>query len=556
MKKTKFSFKSIAFLSLILVVSVSCDRDFTNIESGLEGIQNFDGLSKKFPLLTYTKTATPFSTDPNDLVGVQTNRLSSGFLGVYSDPNLAAFGRTTASMVTQIVPNQFNPTFGTNPVVESVILNIPYYSTLLETDADGNSTYKLDSIVGNTSVAFKVAVYKNNYLLRDLDPSTGFDEPQAYYSNQEDLFYSQEGELLFEDSSFTPSALETKISEINEDTLESEVVERIAPSFRAELHDPSGANSTFWNDAIIALEGQSELSNANNFTNYFRGLIIKVDPESIAVDGSLAQLDFSKATLILDYTNDEEAESETEVNTDLTRLVFNLNGNRVNLFKTIDNTIDLNGDTAVGGDNLYLKGGDGAMVVVDLFNGLTEDEEGDLVPAFDYFKSQKENWLINEVNLTFYVNQDGTNGVNGDEPDRVTLYNLKTNTPIIDYSLDGAISTTSPINSKTNFSQILKRDSNGKGVKYRFRITDYVNNILLKDSTNVKLGLYIASNINITGTSKIQGSVADEADETVLTKIPTTSVLSPKGTILHGSKSTTPEGQRAEFEIYYTKPKN
>ena len=537
------------------MVSVSCDRDFTNIESGLEGIKNFDGLSKKFPLLTYTKTATPFSTNANDLVGVQTNGLSSGFLGVYSDPNLAEFGKTTASMVAQIVPNQFNPTFGTNPVVESVILNIPYYSTLLETDADGNSTYKLDSIVGNTSVAFKVAIYKNNYLLRDLDPTSGFDEPQAYYSNQEDLFYSQEGELLFEDSSFTPSALETKISEINEETLESEVVERIAPSFRAELHDSTGVNSTFWNDAIIALEGQSELSNPNNFTNHFRGLIIKIDPESTAVDGSLAQLDFSKATLVLDYTNDEETDSETEIDTDLSRLVFNLNGNRVNLFKTIDNTIDLNGDTAAGGDNLYLKGGDGAMAVVDLFNGLTENEEGDLVPAFDYFKSQKDNWLINEVNLTFYVNQDDSDGVNGDEPDRVTLYNLKTNTPIIDYTLDGAISTTSPINSKTNFSQVLKRDSNGKGIRYRFKITDYVNNILLKDSTNVKLGLYIASNINIIKTSKIQGSVADEEDETVLTKIPTTSVLSPKGTILHGSKSTIPEGQRAEFEIYYTKPK-
>jgi len=193
------------------------------------------------------------------------------------------------------------------------------------------------------------------------------------------------------------------------------------------------------------------------------------------------------------------------------------------------------------------------MVVVDLFNGLTEDEDGDLTPAFDYFKSKKDKWLINEVNLTFYVDQ---NSVAGDEPDRVTLYNLKTNEPVIDFSLDGAISTTSPINSITNFSQILKRDGAGNGVRYRFRLTDHINNIFLKDSTNVKLGLYIASNINITETSKIQGSVADEADETVLTKIPTTSVLSPKGTILHGSKSTIPEGQRAEFEIYYTKPKN
>ncbi|TYC13497.1 DUF4270 domain-containing protein [Bizionia gelidisalsuginis] len=556
MKKTKSSLKSIAFLGLILVISVSCDRDFTNIESGLEGIQNFDGLSKKFPLITYTKTATPFSTTPDDLIGVQTNGLSSGFLGVYSDPNLAEFGKTTASMVAQIVPNQFNPDFGTNPVIESVVLNIPYFSTVLETGADGNSTYQLNSVVGDTNVTFKVAVYKNNYLLRDLDPSTDFDEPQAYYSNQEDLFYSQEGALLFEDGAYAPSAEETRITEIDEETNETEVVGRFAPSFRAELHNATGANSTFWNDAILAIEGQPEFSNANNFTNHFRGLVIKVDPESTAVNGSLAQLNFDQATLIVDYTNDEEIAEESEDTTNLTQLVFNLKGNRVNLLKTEDNTINLNGDPTVGGDNLYLKGGDGAMVVVDLFNGLTENEEGDLTPGFEYFKSKKGKWLINEVNLTFYVNQDDSDGVAGDEPDRVTLYNLKTNTPIIDYSLDGSISTTSPINSKTNFSQILKRDSNGRGIKYRFRITDYVNNILLKDSTNVKLGLYIASNINNIKTSKIQGSVIDEDDETVLTEIPSTSILSPKGTVLHGSKSTIPEGQRAEFEIYYTQPNN
>jgi len=554
MKKIKFSYKSLAFLGLLLAVSVSCEKDFTNIESGLEGIKNFDGLSKKFPLVTYTKTATPFTTNPDDLIGIQTNKLSSGFLGIYKDPNTDVFGKTTASMVAQIVPNQFNPTFGTNPVVKSVILNVPYFSTVLDSDTEGNSTYSLNSIVGDTTVAFKVAIYKNNYLLRDLDPSTNFEEPQAYYSNQADLFYSQQGELLFEDGAYKPSAQQIKITELNAETGEAEVVERIAPSFRAELHDSTGANSTFWNDAIFAFEGQPELSNANNFTNHFRGLIIKVDPDGVAPEGSLALLDFSKATLTLDYTNDEENDPEAEETTeDQTRLVFNLNGNRVNLLNTVDNTIDLNGNPTTGEDKLYLKGGDGAMVVVDLFNGLTEDEDGNLTPALDYFKSKNDKWLINEVNLTFYVNQ---NEVLGDEPDRVTLFNLKTNEPIIDYSLDGAISTTSPIDSKTNFSQVLERDSNGKGIKYRFRITEYVNNIFLKDSTNVKLGLYIASNINNTNTSKIQGSVADDEDETVLTKIPSTSVLSPKGTILHGSTSTVPEGQRAEFEIYYTKPKN
>ena len=54
--------------------------------------------------------------------------------------------------------------------------------------------------------------------------------------------------------------------------------------------------------------------------------------------------------------------------------------------------------------------------------------------CFNYFKEQEDKWIINEANLVFYVDQDACEE---NEPDRLILYDLKNNTPIIDYFLDG-----------------------------------------------------------------------------------------------------------------------
>src|SRR5690606_19358302 len=99
----------------------------------------------------------------------------------------------------------------------------------------------------------------------------------------------------------------------------------------------------------------------------------------------------------------------------------------------------------------------------------------------------KPSRLINEANLIFYVDQDLT-GVEKDvQPNRVVLYDIKNNIPIIDYFFDTTTNTTNPVDSKLNYSSKLDRDAIGKGVKYKIRMTEHLNNILLKDSTNFQL---------------------------------------------------------------------
>lgn len=551
MKKIINSLKSLALLALILGVTVACGEEFTNIESDIQGIKNFNTESLKFPVVSYTQEMTPAVGS-----GIQSNGLPSNLLGVYVDPNLE-FGTSTASVVTQLLPTNFDPDFGTNPVFESAVLTIPYFSTLIETDENGESTYALDSIFGNPAATYNLRVYQSNYLLRDLDPTSNFEDAQAYFTSQDADFCSNIGDLLYEELNFSPSDEEIVIYELNPDTNELEVTERLAPALRLDLLNP---NNSFWQDLLFANQDMPVLSNANNFTEFFRGLIIKV--EQVGADGNITVLDFanSSAHVLIDYINDEEIAAGEEDIRNQTAFRFNFNGIRAN---TLDNPMALPvglGDTAAGDDNLYLKGGDGAMAVLNLFEGELLDNNGDPildendqpVNTLDYFVSKKDAWLINEVNLIVYVDQSM---VNGDEPDRLMLYDLETNAPILDYLSDVTANTADPHNSRIEYSEILERDVDGNGVKYKFRLTQHINNILLGLTTDVNLGLYVAANVNILQNSKVENMVEDDDDSTI-DQVPASSLLSHKGTILHGSKATLPVGQRLEFEIFYTEPEN
>jgi hypothetical protein len=78
---------------------------------------------------------------------------------------------------------------GKNPVIESVVLTIPYFSTLKSTD-NGDATYQLDSIYGPSDAKIMLSVFESGYFMRDLDPAGGFQQAQKYYTNQNSDFNS------------------------------------------------------------------------------------------------------------------------------------------------------------------------------------------------------------------------------------------------------------------------------------------------------------------------------------------------------------------------------
>lgn len=547
MKKRKIALRHLALLTVLLCSFVACDKDFANIDSDIinnDNATNFDTNARLFDVIAYTKALDP----------VQTNALPINLLGVYTDPGVS-YGKSNASFVTQIRGGSQDPDFGEEPVIDSVVMTIPYFSTATGVSATtGNTEYELDSIFGSGTI--NLSIYESNYFLRDFDPTaSNINEIQSYYSNRStgsDMINNSllEGNLLHQEILFNPSPNQIILAEGEGD---DRVVTAISPALRVKFED-----NAYWQEKIIDMAGETELSNINNFNNYFRGLYFKAEDNSSEGKMMLLNMVSSSANITIYYTREPFTDGLNRVQTSFT---FSFTGNRVN-FLSNDFTLS-NGNETTGDENLYLKGGQGSIAEIKLFNGEDLDEDNTTDNAFELFKKEfveadedgnfiSSKKLINEANLVFYVDQDKVNA-NGDEPNRIYLYDMKNNAVLVDYSFDNA-NTVSPEFSRISHLVPLERENNeaiGDGIRYKIRITEHLNNLIIRDSTNVKLGLAVSANVNLEGSS-IQYDLLSSDDND---KVPVSSIVSPRGTVLYGN-NITDDDKKPYLEIFFTEPNN
>lgn len=537
MKNIKFPLKNLFILAILVTTFIACDRDYISLGSDISGQNNFDVFDKEYEVIAFNNKLNP----------VQTNGLPSNLLGVYKD---LVYGSSKASMVTQLTPTIFDPTFPDSTRMDSVVLTIPYFSKSLGIENE-ETKYKLDSIYGDGDINLKL--YENNYFLRSFDPNSEFNAPQKYYSDRSLSASNQiplsslQGEVLHEFQGFKPNNSEIKLKQ-------GEEVTRLAPAIRVKM------DTTFWKNKILLKEGQPELSNANNFQNYFRGIYFET--EANTTNGVMMLLNFgvANANITIHYSSPPTASGTERVSG---TYQMNFTNNKVNFFENDFSLAIPNGDPMMGDEKLYLKGGEGSMAIVDLFDGTDVDDNDATMTAFEEFKNDfvetdadgkfvKAKRLINEANLIFYVDQSLTNG---QEPDRIYIYDTKNQIPLIDFRFDAADKNV-PNNSRISHLGKLERegdDENSKGVRYKIKITEHIKNLLLKDSTNVRLGVSVSTNVNMEE-ERLQNSILTPGINTV-ESIPGSSVLSPKGTVLYGNNTTVP-GKRLHLEILYTEPNN
>jgi hypothetical protein len=547
MKKIKFTLRHIALLMVLLISLIACDKDFANIDSDIinnDNATHFSTNSRQFEVIAYTKALDP----------VQTNVLPLNLLGIYTEEPSGNFGKSTSSFVSQIRGNITDPDFGTNAVIDSVILTVPYFSTATGVDSDGRTEFSLDSVFGNTGI--NLSIYESDYFLRNFDPtSPEIDTPQIYYANNSTgssiISNAQlEGELLYENPNFIADPIQIILTEgEGEDRRESS---RQSPAMRIKFDADA---QEFWQEKIIDMSGQPELGNLNNFNDYFRGIYFKAQPNTDGDPGELMLLNMvsSSSNITIHYTRDPFTAGEERVQTTYT---FNFTGNRVN-FISNDFTIP-DGNETTGDENLFLKGGQGSIAEIKLFDGDVLEPENVLNNTFERFKKEfvetdeegnfvSSKKLINEANLVFYVNQSE---VSDDEPDRVFIYDMNNNIPLADYFFDLA-NTANPRFSRLSHLGPLQREDNestGNGIKYKIKITEHLNNLILRDSTNVKLGLAIAGNVNLELLPQYDLLSTSDND-----KVPVSSILTPKGTVLYGN-NTLDEDKKLYLEIFFTEP--
>lgn len=585
-------------------ICFSCDDDFNEIGTNMIAGGNFETEKAVFDVYAFNRELTAARTD-----GLPIYQLGSYNNGIYGRATSSIvtqmtlssqnpiFGRIRQDVEDSNAADSDPLTIDENERVTKVYLNLPFFtenSALNDKDSDGlidrydaddenpesdsdndgvsdsaenrNGTdplnpdtdgdgigdlededtprdifprkFEIDSIYGDRNINFSLKVDELTFYLRDLDPNNNFESPQEYFSDAE--FSGFLGASLYNE---TYQLVDEEVILFREDDPDTEDVDesleveaRLSPRLRIEL-DPQ-----FFQDKILNKEGDVELDNNLNFREYLRGIVISANTNA---QDLLVLFDMGGANIEIQYEYDrvntkgtsETTDDEIEVTED--SFTLNLTGNRVNLFESepfpIDNTTEAS--------RIYLRGGAGNIAEIKLF-----DNDGDA----NLNAIRQNNWLINEANLTFYVDRETLDAATGvTEPFRIYLYNLKDNTALLDYQFD-LTQDSNPIRSRTTYGGILEKDDDGKGIRYKIRLTEHINNVVRKDSTNVKLGLAVTSNINVGTLLNAKSSPG----ETLM--IPQSAVINPLGTVLFGSAVTEPEDEdkKLRLEIYYTELNN
>ena len=271
-----------------------------------------------------------------------------------------------------------------------------------------------------------------DYYLREYDPTDNFESRQRYY-NDNNILENFTGQTLFDgEVQIDKNELliyredDPETDDIDES---EEVKERLSPRIRIPL------NSEFFQSKLIDKEGSIDLANYDNFNLYFKGIYINAYD---FIDPLMMILDFDSAEIVINYEYDKYNKNNTEdditddtIDRESKDFKITFIGNKINLIKKepFSSEIISNINSTNNLAKIYLKGGEGLMAEIDLF----KDSQGN--DLLDDIKSRP--WLINEANLTFYVDRE-TIDLNGGliEPFRIYLYDLDTSLPLVDYYID------------------------------------------------------------------------------------------------------------------------
>ena len=456
--------RSLAIFTITLFVLGSCEKKESTIGSGFLDGENFGtGIYRDTKIIAYTKGKEKVITSGKGL----------NLIGAYQDPN---FGMIKSSFAIQMALSVEDPDFGTNPVVDSVILTMPYLGRM---QGDSLMVYDTDSIYGNKNIPMSFKIFE----LKEY-----FHPDSTYYYKApvpgEEIKYSpklpkNEDEEIYNDPAFLFSA--DSIILTRKDTTitgaDTTIVTKIPPAFRAKL-DPG-----FFQKKILDMQGEPELySNTKFIIDHFNGLVFETE----STDGAVFSFNmFSRTSLIIYYKNVDDDGKTLPQPQQKFQLLFNKKLARLNNYEFDKSSadasllaqIDPDYDTTTGSDIIYLQGMSGLQANIKLF---TDSIQLDTL--------RKEGWLINRAELVYRVSDD-----NGDvvaPPFRLMMANSDSlKVANADYRMIDYLYEPSAFDGYLNNDATMLSTSAEKRY-YKFRITNHVAQILDGEITMNDKGEY------------------------------------------------------------------
>lgn len=296
---------------LALAILSSCKKDPYSI--GLDLLPPADTLNIR---MNDTSTIVAYSLLQDS---IRTDKATTGILGSLMDP---FFGKTTASFYSQFYLSTEAPSFGTNPLLDSLIL-ILYYT----------GSY------GDVSTIQNVKVY---------EISEDFFYDSTYYSNKRLQTYSN----VLANFSFKPRP---------SDSLTIAGV-KVAPQLRINLNH----FSNYLGNKILSAPASALLTSAD-YVAFMKGLDVETTP--LYSGGALLSFDIANSVskLVIYYHNNEGDSLHFDMPINAQCAYFN----RIDHNKYIDASPDfkkevLNHDTVTGRNKLFLQGLGGVWTKVRL----------------------------------------------------------------------------------------------------------------------------------------------------------------------------------------------
>ncbi len=360
----------------------------------------------------YSDTATVYAYTQT-IDSVRSDESSKSLLGSLSDP---VFGKTSAGFYTQFQLSSTTHDFGTNPVLDSLVLQLYYAGTY-----------------GDTLTTLKVHTYE---LLEDIYLDS------VYYSN----ILLSTGSTDYSDLEFSPRPSDS--IPVFPDTIKG--ILRINLSNRSDALGNKLLNAP--EDAMKDIE---------SFQQYFKGLYLITEP--VNSDGVILYFDLPShfSNLTVYYRNDDKDSLKYQY--PITVTCARINRFEHNYFYAAPEFKQqvLEGDTTLGDERVYVQGLSGAKTVITIpfirdFKNLGTIGINEAIlelpgaPEDNFFDAPKKMALVQRL-------EDG-------------VYDL------LPDQIEG--------------EEYFGGRYNSSGNKYEFRITRYIQSLLL-DSTTVNKGFYL-----------------------------------------------------------------
>lgn len=512
----------------------SCDNDPLTIGDELVGA-GATGSKLELDLIAYNTTT--------DTILSNQKVLQNAVLGVYDEP---VFGKNNAKFYTQVRLTAGNPSFGTNPVVDSVILRIPVYykSTAVDQDTikiytapDSDATkkdtiwykniYEMDSIYGNKESTMKLNVREINTVLL-------FDS--AYYSNA--------NKRSFDQISVLPNVLGSV--EVKKDVQQNIIkVEEATTSIHEEaVSIKIPLDKAFFTEKILNNRHNGNLSdNATFVRNVLRGLEFSVENDN----GFYFQFNPNQLDLRMYYTYDNTSTADDAKPRIQGTHKFSFDnmwtstGGYTVQFNQFDHTrgaellnATQNPNMVEGSSKLYLNGMDGTLLNMVI----NQDALNDLKT-----KITANNWFITGAKVVLNVDESYT-ALAQKSPYLFAWNRYKSEGKYVDklYSdLTRADGFQNFYPSNVHFNPMYNFDKNDG--QYIFDITDHIKSILERDQVFEDQKMIVAMGNFLLNSNGMINSVENPYSNN--------RVSSPYRLVFHGNSSAD-QNKKLKLLIYYT----